>query len=148
LSLQQNRRLDIGDSLKYLDSIKLRFLHAPHVYERFLDIMKSFKEGTYVVYALFSFFAHPTFPNSPLDRSINTTGVIQSTCELFDGHPDLIMGLVTFLPAGYYIECTTERNGANRITVVTPDRTMIRNATIGPGGCGPVRWSTVAHMRR
>jgi hypothetical protein len=44
----QARKLDVGDSLKYLDSIKLRFLHAPHVYERFLDIMKSFKDNTYV----------------------------------------------------------------------------------------------------
>jgi len=74
---------------------------------------------------------------------LNTTGVIQSTCELFDGHPDLIMGLVTFLPSGYHIECVADRNGANRITVVTPERTMIRNATIGPGGGGPVRWSTL-----
>ena len=50
--------------------------------------------------------AHPMFV------SIDTPGVIKKVSELFEGHPDLIVGFNTFLPPGYKIE--------------VPDRSKVR----------------------
>ena len=51
--------------------------------------------------------------------SIDTPGVIERVSNLFHGHPALIQGFNTFLPAGYRIE-TTDNPDPNFITVTTP----------------------------
>ena len=38
-----SQRLKVEDALTYLDKVKIRFGQNPHVYNRFLDIMKDFK---------------------------------------------------------------------------------------------------------
>ena len=55
--------------------------------------------------------------------SIDTPGVIERVSNLFHGHPTLIQGFNTFLPAGYRIDCTTDAQNPNSITVTTPSGT-------------------------
>ena len=50
---------------------------------------------------------------------IDTPGVIERVSNLFHGHPALIQGFNTFLPAGYRIE-TGDNADPNTITVTTP----------------------------
>lgn len=38
------------DALSYLDQVKIQFSDNPDVYNRFLDIMKDFKSGAYVIH--------------------------------------------------------------------------------------------------
>ncbi|KAL4252934.1 Transcriptional regulatory protein Sin3-like protein [Abortiporus biennis] len=91
------RPLNVADALGYLDSVKIQFQDRPNVYNRFLDIMKDFKS-----------------------QLIDTPGVIQRVSNLFHGHPMLIQGFNTFLPAGYRIETGTDLMNPNFITVTTP----------------------------
>ena len=63
-----------------------------------------------------SFQSHPSFSSS---GSIDTPGVIERVSNLFHGHPALIQGFNTFLPAGYRIE-TGDNADPNTITVTTP----------------------------
>lgn len=51
---------------------------------------------------------------------IDTPGVIERVSSLFRGHPSLIQGFNTFLPAGYRIEVTTDTANPDFITVTTP----------------------------
>ncbi|TBU57446.1 hypothetical protein BD310DRAFT_880877 [Dichomitus squalens] len=90
------RPLNVSDALSYLDSVKLQFAEQPEVYNKFLDIMKDFKS-----------------------QLIDTPGVIERVSNLFHGHPALIQGFNTFLPAGYRIE-TGDNADPNTITVTTP----------------------------
>ena len=60
---------------------KMKFEKQPHIYKKFLDLMKEFKK-----------------------KSIDTPGVIDRVLQLFDGHRELILGFNTFLPEGYKIE--------------------------------------------
>lgn len=73
--------------------------------------------------------------------SIDTPGVIKRVSHLFNGHPSLIQGFNTFLPAGYRIECSTDAHDANYITVTTPSGTTMQTTNNGPGR-GPILWST------
>ena len=57
---------------------------------------------------------------SVLLHRIDTPGVIERVSNLFQGHPALIQGFNTFLPAGYRIECDTESSDPSFITVTTP----------------------------
>ncbi|KAH8099312.1 hypothetical protein BXZ70DRAFT_943231 [Cristinia sonorae] len=91
-----NRPLNVTDALTYLDAVKMQFQDKPDVYNHFLDIMKDFKS-----------------------QQIDTPGVIERVSALFQGNPYLIQGFNTFLPPGYRIELTTDRN-TNTITVTTP----------------------------
>ncbi|KAI1788076.1 hypothetical protein LXA43DRAFT_1161851 [Ganoderma leucocontextum] len=91
-----DRPLNVSDALSYLDSVKLQFAEQPEVYNKFLDIMKDFKS-----------------------QFIDTPGVIERVSNLFHGHPALIQGFNTFLPAGYRIE-TGDNADPNTITVTTP----------------------------
>ncbi|KAM5541748.1 hypothetical protein V8D89_004477 [Ganoderma adspersum] len=91
-----DRPLNVSDALSYLDSVKLQFADQPEVYNKFLDIMKDFKS-----------------------QLIDTPGVIERVSNLFHGHPALIQGFNTFLPAGYRIE-TGDNADPNTITVTTP----------------------------
>ncbi|KAI0088979.1 hypothetical protein BDY19DRAFT_947034 [Irpex rosettiformis] len=96
---QDNRQLDVTDALGYLDCVKAQFLDQSDVYNRFLDIMKDFKS-----------------------QFIDTPGVIDRVSALFRGHPSLIQGFNTFLPAGYRIDCVWD-DGGDYITVTTPSGT-------------------------
>eukprot|EP00871_Galdieria_phlegrea_P002793 jgi/Galph1/3514/GphlegSOOS_G2171.1 len=80
-SQQSTRKLKVEDALAYLEQVKTQFSDQPHVYNKFLDIMKEFKAQT-----------------------IDTPGVISRVSELFHGHPNLILGFNAFLPPGYKIE--------------------------------------------
>ncbi|KZW00593.1 hypothetical protein EXIGLDRAFT_639357 [Exidia glandulosa HHB12029] len=93
------RQLNVADALTYLDAVKARFSEAPEVYNMFLDIMKEFKT-----------------------EQLDTPGVIHRVSTLFRGHPMLIEGFNTFLPAGYHIQCSTDLQ-TNTITVTTPTGT-------------------------
>jgi len=78
---QEGKVLKVEDALTYLDEVKRQFGDQPHIYNMFLEIMKSFKA-----------------------EAIDTPGVIQKVSELFKGHNNLILGFNTFLPPGYRIE--------------------------------------------
>ena len=71
---QPYRQLKVEDALAYLDQVKMKFEKQPHIYNKFLDIMKEFK-----------------------NQSIDTPGVIDRVLQLFDGHRELILGFNTFL---------------------------------------------------
>lgn len=85
-SQHQFQRLKVEDALSYLDQVKLKFNDKPQVYNDFLDIMKEFKS-----------------------QSIDTPGVIKRVSNLFQGHPELIVGFNTFLPPGYKIEIQADK---------------------------------------
>ncbi|RDX46116.1 hypothetical protein OH76DRAFT_1420354 [Lentinus brumalis] len=112
-----DRQLNVNDALTYLDSVKAQFAEQPEVYNKFLDIMKDFKS-----------------------QFIDTPGVIERVSNLFHGHPALIQGFNTFLPAGYRIE-TTDNPDPNYITVTTPAgiTTQATNAAFkyGPANTKP-----------
>ncbi|THH08411.1 hypothetical protein EW145_g2724 [Phellinidium pouzarii] len=103
------RPLNVNDALFYLDAVKKQFSKTPVVYNKFLDIMKDFKNQT-----------------------IDTPGVIQRVSSLFSGYPSLIEGFNTFLPAGYRIECTVDAHDINIITVTTPDGTTVQSQSADP----------------
>ena len=71
---QPYRQLKVEDALAYLDQVKMKFEKQPHIYNKFLDIMKEFKA-----------------------QSIDTPGVIDRVLNLFHGHRELILGFNTFL---------------------------------------------------
>ncbi|EED93752.1 predicted protein, partial [Thalassiosira pseudonana CCMP1335] len=75
------RELRVEDALMYLDQVKMEFGDRPHIYNEFLDIMKTFKS-----------------------QQIDTPGVIQRVSALFHGNKRLVLGFNTFLPEGYKIE--------------------------------------------
>ncbi|GAN05808.1 paired amphipathic helix protein Sin3a isoform 1 [Mucor ambiguus] len=100
------RPLNVVDALAYLDQVKGRFADNPKVYNKFLDIMKDFKS-----------------------QSIDTPGVIERVSTLFKGHPQLISGFNTFLPAGYRIECSVDPRDPNRIIVTTPNGNKTTSTT-------------------
>ncbi|KAL7283979.1 hypothetical protein ACG7TL_001251 [Trametes sanguinea] len=113
------RPLNVSDALSYLDQVKMQFADRPDVYNKFLDIMKDFKS-----------------------QFIDTPGVIERVSNLFHGHPALIQGFNTFLPAGYRIE-TTAHPDPNYITVTTPAGTTTQatnsvfNYTLGASNVPP-----------
>ena len=74
------KQLKVEDALEYLEKVKKQFGSQPDIYNRFLEIMKNFKS-----------------------QIIDTPGVIDAVSELFDGHPNLILGFNTFLPPGFKI---------------------------------------------
>ncbi|KAG1100676.1 hypothetical protein G6F42_017626 [Rhizopus arrhizus] len=100
------RPLNVIDALAYLDQVKGRFADNPKIYNKFLDIMKDFKS-----------------------QSIDTPGVIERVSTLFKGHPQLISGFNTFLPAGYRIECSVDPRDPNRIVVTTPNGNKTTSTT-------------------
>lgn len=75
------RELKVEDALIYLDQVKCEFGDQPHIYNEFLDIMKTFKT-----------------------QQIDTPGVIRRVSNLFRGNRRLVLGFNTFLPEGYKIE--------------------------------------------
>ena len=75
------RELRVEDALLYLDQVKVEFGDRPHIYNEFLDIMKTFKT-----------------------QQIDTPGVIRRVSNLFQGNRRLVLGFNTFLPEGYRIE--------------------------------------------
>ncbi|MBN3321387.1 PARPT polymerase, partial [Atractosteus spatula] len=94
------RRLKVEDALSYLDQVKLQFGSQPQVYGEFLDIMKEFKS-----------------------QCIDTPGVINRVCQLFNGHPDLIMGFNTFLPPGYKIDVQIN----NLVSITLPGHVQVQS---------------------
>jgi hypothetical protein len=56
----ESRQLNVTDALTYLDAVKNQFQDKPDVYNRFLDIMKDFKNEECVQQGL------PCLPSSPL----------------------------------------------------------------------------------
>ncbi|KAF4616526.1 hypothetical protein D9613_008571 [Agrocybe pediades] len=113
----QERPLNVSDALSYLDAVKVQFQDKPDVYNHFLDIMKEFK-----------------------NEQIDTPGVIKRVSHLFNGHPSLIQGFNTFLPAGYRIECGVDSYDAGFITVTTPSGTTLQTTNNGSGR--PLSWTS------
>lgn len=87
------RPLNVKDALSYLEQVKYQFSSRPDVYNHFLDIMKDFKS-----------------------QAIDTPGVIERVSSLFKGYPNLIQGFNTFLPQGYWIECSANPDEPIRVT--------------------------------
>ncbi|KIJ63064.1 hypothetical protein HYDPIDRAFT_93065 [Hydnomerulius pinastri MD-312] len=118
-----DRPLNVTDALSYLDAVKVQFHDQPDVYNRFLDIMKDFKS-----------------------QLIDTPGVIRRVSNLFNGHPALIQGFNTFLPAGYRIECSTDPQHATLITVTTPSGTVLQSTRDDMPGPSGSQWSTFPRL--
>jgi len=89
-SSSSNRKLKVEDALAYLEQVKTQFSDQPHVYNKFLDIMKDFKS-----------------------QAIDTNGVMARVSELFRGHPNLILGFNAFLPPGCKIEVPEAQTSEN-----------------------------------
>jgi histone deacetylase complex regulatory component SIN3 len=96
-SVSPYRQLKVEDALAYLDEVKSEFAGQPHVYNRFLDIMKEFKAQT-----------------------IDTPGVIDGVLQLFHGRRNLIIGFNVFLPPGYKIELSDTDNNY-RVSLKYPE---------------------------
>ncbi|KAI8888550.1 hypothetical protein K501DRAFT_291658 [Backusella circina FSU 941] len=103
------RPLNVSDALTYLDQVKVRFSDKPNVYNQFLDIMKDFKS-----------------------QAIDTPGVIDRVSSLFKGHPHLISGFNTFLPAGYRIDCSVDPRDPIIVTTPTDVRRIDPNNNYRP----------------
>ncbi|XP_075475269.1 paired amphipathic helix protein Sin3-like 2 [Primulina tabacum] len=88
------QKLTTNDALTYLKEVKDMFQDQREKYDRFLDVMKDFKA-----------------------QRIDTAGVIARVKELFNGHPNLILGFNTFLPKGYEITLTDEEEAPPKRTV-------------------------------
>mmetsp|Transcript_56377 Transcript_56377/g.136777 ORF Transcript_56377/g.136777 Transcript_56377/m.136777 type:complete len:1195 (-) Transcript_56377:123-3707(-) len=112
------RELRVEDALLYLDQVKVEFGDRPHIYNEFLDIMKTFKT-----------------------QQIDTPGVIRRVSTLFQGNRRLVLGFNTFLPEGYRIELPEHGgpavavyrgpNDVQHIQVLHPEP-----PPPGPGGAG------------
>ncbi|CAH8605591.1 unnamed protein product [Dicrocoelium dendriticum] len=93
--------LRVEDALSYLDEVKERFAGQGAIYTDFLDVMREFKMQT-----------------------IGTEVVIRRVRELFEGHPDLIVGFNNFIPQGYRVDAPPSRMnsilGCSRTTVAAP----------------------------
>ncbi|KAJ2926794.1 hypothetical protein H1R20_g10319, partial [Candolleomyces eurysporus] len=116
------RPLNVTDALTYLEEVKVQFADQPDVYNQFLDIMKEFK-----------------------NEQIDTLGVIKRIPQAFHGHPALIQGFNTFLPAGYLIECSIDAHDSSLITVTTPSGTI--HSTQNGSNRGQMLWTSVAVAR-
>jgi paired amphipathic helix protein Sin3a len=64
--------------------------------------------------------------------SIDTPGVIDRVSSLFKGHPHLISGFNTFLPAGYRIECSVDPRDPIIVTTPTDVRRIDPNNNYRP----------------
>jgi paired amphipathic helix protein Sin3a len=103
------RELRVEDALLYLDQVKVEFGDRPHIYNEFLDIMKTFKT-----------------------QQIDTPGVIRRVSNLFQGNRRLVLGFNTFLPEGYKIELP-DGDGPPVAVFRAPGET-ITHVLSGPGG--------------
>lgn len=103
------RELRVEDALLYLDQVKVEFGDRPHIYNEFLDIMKTFKT-----------------------HQIDTPGVIRRVSNLFHGNKKLVLGFNTFLPEGYKIELPLDGNGPPVAVFRAPGET-ITHILSGPG---------------
>jgi len=112
------RELKVEDALLYLDQVKVEFGDQPHIYNEFLDIMKTFKT-----------------------QQIDTPGVIRRVSDLFRGNRRLVLGFNTFLPEGYKIELP-EGDGPAVAVYRAPGSSVAHVLTEGervpPGGGGPL----------
>lgn len=87
---KRSHRLKIEDALNYLDQIKNTFDSTrPQVYNDFLVTMKEFKS-----------------------QIIDTPTVIERVSNLFQDHPELIVGFNAFLPPMHKIEAHANDDGA------------------------------------
>jgi paired amphipathic helix protein Sin3a len=84
--------------------------------------MKEFKSQLCVVFSLKTF-------RSLIYFRIDTPVVIARVTELFRGHPQLIEGFNTFLPAGYKIECGHDDDQKEMITVTTPNGKVLHGSS-------------------
>eukprot|EP00934_Nitzschia_sp_Nitz4_P006570 Nitzschia sp. Nitz4//scaffold106_size73319//51333//55917//NITZ4_005742-RA/size73319-augustus-gene-0.6-mRNA-1//1//CDS//3329532538//6560//frame0 len=103
------RELRVEDALLYLDQVKVEFGDRPHIYNEFLDIMKTFKT-----------------------QQIDTPGVINRVSTLFQGNKRLVLGFNTFLPEGYKIELPEDGDGPPIAVFRAPGDTVGQILT-GPG---------------
>ena len=103
------RELRVEDALLYLDQVKVEFGDRPHIYNEFLDIMKTFKTN-----------------------QIDTPGVIRRVSNLFHGNKKLVLGFNTFLPEGYKIELPIDGDGPPVAVFRAPGET-ITHILSGPG---------------
>jgi paired amphipathic helix protein Sin3a len=102
------RELRVEDALLYLDQVKMEFSDRPHIYNEFLDIMKTFKT-----------------------QQIDTPGVIRRVSNLFQGNKALVLGFNTFLPEGYKIELPQDGDGQPVAVYRAPGQTGVTHI-LGP----------------
>jgi len=100
----------VEDALLYLDQVKMEFGDRPHIYNEFLDIMKTFKT-----------------------QQIDTPGVIRRVSNLFQGNRRLVLGFNTFLPEGYKIELPADGEGPPVAVFRAPGSTVTHVLNAGPG---------------
>ncbi|KAI7731827.1 hypothetical protein M8C21_028780 [Ambrosia artemisiifolia] len=80
-----SQKMTANDVLTYIQKVKDIFHDKKETYDDFLKIMQDFKA-----------------------QRLDTTGVIARVKELFDGHPELILGFNPFLPKGSEITLPRE----------------------------------------
>ena len=91
--------LRVEDALSYLDNVKNQFSDQPRVYNEFLDIMKDTGQKhieIFICYVFITYFKVEvmflSYVKEFKSQSTDTPGVIQRVTQLFQGHPDLIIG--------------------------------------------------------
>lgn len=114
------RELRVEDALLYLDQVKMEFGDRPHIYNEFLDIMKTFKT-----------------------HQIDTPGVIRRVSDLFHSNKKLVLGFNTFLPEGYKIELPEDGNGPPVAVYRAPGET-ITHVLSGPSDPPPAQQPAAA----
>jgi len=114
------RELRVEDALLYLDQVKVEFGDRPHIYNEFLDIMKTFKT-----------------------QQIDTPGVIRRVSNLFQGNRRLVLGFNTFLPEGYRIELP-DGDGPPVAVFRAPGEVAVRHDLSGPN-VPPIRQQQRPH---
>ncbi|XP_057319073.1 paired amphipathic helix protein Sin3a-like [Microplitis mediator] len=106
---QQNiQRLNVEDAVLYLNKVRCTFSNQPQVYADFLNIMKDLKS-----------------------RRIAISTVVSRVSNLFEGHPELIVGFNTYLPPGYKIEVHSNEQGLPfQVYVTTPSSTPTQTSIV------------------
>ncbi|KAL6042504.1 Transcriptional regulatory protein sin3 [Balamuthia mandrillaris] len=87
-STSQPPRVTFSEALDYLTQVKHTFREHPDMYNRFITIMRDFKQQT-----------------------IDSDTVILRAANLLEGQPELLQGFAQFLPPGYrekWVELTSD----------------------------------------
>lgn len=128
------RELRVEDALLYLDQVKVEFGDRPHIYNEFLEIMKTFKT-----------------------QQIDTPGVIRRVSNLFKGNRRLVLGFNTFLPEGYQIELPPDGNGppvavyrapGSNVTQILRESAESQAHGMGGGGAAAVAQPALASQQQ
>ena len=89
--------MDAEAAKAYLERVRAAFIDDPGRYNRFLDIMREFKQGR---------------GEREEEHAAATDRVIAAVKALFKGHRSLLLGFSAFLPQGFHLDVPEEEEEA------------------------------------